>query len=43
MNNSICDKEHRHDPMFESLPDDQGGDGRHHCAGCAYEKGYADG
>ena len=43
MNNTICDKNHRHDPRFESLPDDQGGAGRHRCAGCAYEKGYADG
>lgn len=28
---------------FESLPNDQGGHGRHKCAGCAYEKGFQDG
>lgn len=37
---SICNKEHRDWPIFESLPDDQGGVGRHRCAGCAYERGY---
>ncbi len=37
---SICDKEHREWPIFESLPHDQGGSGRHRCAGCAYEKGF---
>ncbi|OUR74281.1 hypothetical protein A9Q78_01375 [Methylophaga sp. 41_12_T18] len=36
----ICSGEHRHWPFFESLPKDQGGIGRHKCAGCAYEKGY---
>ena len=39
----ICNKQHRHDPIFTELPEDQGGIGRHHCAGCAYDKGYADG
>lgn len=39
----ICNKDHRYDPAFESLPDDQGGIGRHKCAGCAYEEGYLDG
>lgn len=43
MNNTICNKAHRHDPMFDALPEDQGGAGRHRCAACAYEKGYADG
>lgn len=37
-----CDKEHRYNTMFENLPDDQGGNGRHKCAGCAYEKGRQD-
>jgi hypothetical protein len=26
-----------------TLPNDQSGDGRHKCAACAYEQGYADG
>lgn len=38
-----CRKDHRHDPRFEGLPGDQGGAGRHHCAGCAYDKGFEDG
>jgi len=38
-----CDKDHRNWPTFESLPNDQGGHGRHKCAGCAYEKGFQDG
>ncbi len=28
---------------MEKLPHDQGGRGRHKCAACAYEAGYADG
>jgi hypothetical protein len=40
MNNSICDNNHRDDPKFNALPDDQGGAGRHRCAGCAYDAGY---
>lgn len=43
MNNSICDKQHRNDERFTYLPIDQGGAGRHKCAGCAYELGFADG
>lgn len=43
MNNMICNKAHRHASMFDALPEDQGGAGRHRCAACAYEKGYADG
>lgn len=39
----ICKKEHRHYDRFESLPVDQGGDGRHKCAACSYEKGYEKG
>ncbi len=36
----ICKREHRYLPDLESLPDSQGGPGRHRCAGCAYEQGY---
>ena len=39
----VCEQEHRYEDMFSSLPDDQGKDGRHKCAGCAYERGYASG
>ena len=39
----ICEKEHRYDQQYNDLPDDQGGAGRHRCAGCAYERGYKDG
>lgn len=39
----ICDDKHRHSSNFSNLPYDQGGKGRHKCAGCAYEKGYSDG
>ena len=38
-----CEKDHRYWPTFESLPHDQSGEGRHGCAGCAYELGYAQG
>lgn len=37
---SICQNNHRYLPLFELLPDDQGGVGRHKCSGCAYEQGY---
>lgn len=37
---AVCIKEHRDWPFFDSLPKDQGGHGRHKCAGCAYELGY---
>jgi hypothetical protein len=36
-----CMLQHRYDPAFHELPDDQGGAGRHRCAGCAYELGVA--
>jgi len=39
----LCTKDHRHLPKFDLLPHDQGGRGRHKCAGCAYEKGLLDG
>lgn len=38
-----CQKDHRYKQMFLQLPEDQGGYGRHKCAGCAYEAGLADG
>ena len=38
-----CDKDHRHWATFGALPTDQGGAGRHRCAGCAYERGFQDG
>lgn len=38
---SLCNHQHRYDPDFESLPEDQSKfNGRHKCAGCAYEQGY---
>ena len=40
---SECDRALRYWTTFESLPHDQGGVGRHRCAGCAYEKGLTDG
>jgi len=38
-----CQKDHRYDSTYHDLPDDQGGAGRHKCAGCAYEVGLAAG
>ena len=38
-----CKEPHRYDQKFNDLPIDQGGSGRHRCAGCAYERGYQDG
>jgi hypothetical protein len=39
-----CQEDHRYDERFEGqLPHDQGGAGRHHCAGCAYDAGRAAG
>jgi len=37
---TICNKEHRYSDTFSTLPLDQGGQGRHKCAGCAYELGF---
>ena len=37
---AICNKEHRFSDTFSALPQDQGGQGRHKCAGCAYELGF---
>jgi hypothetical protein len=39
----ICKQAHRYNETFATLPDDQGGPGRHHCAACAYDRGYKDG
>jgi hypothetical protein len=39
-NAKYCDKEHRYHKRYKDLPRGQGGHGRHHCAGCAYEAGY---
>lgn len=36
----ICAKEHRYNKKLNALPEDQGGNGRHKCAGCAYDQGY---
>jgi hypothetical protein len=41
--NTECDSDHRYWGTFTSLPHDQGGAGRHKCAGCAYERGKQDG
>ena len=38
-----CEEQHRHEDLFEELPLDQGGHGRHRCAGCAYNRGLNDG
>jgi hypothetical protein len=35
----VCQLNHRYETDFSNLPDDQGGEGRHKCAGCAYELG----
>ena len=41
---NICEKQHRYANILNNLPDSQSSDeGRHLCAGCAYEKGYSDG
>ncbi|MBP2847414.1 hypothetical protein J8655_18375 [Dickeya oryzae] len=37
-----CQQNHRYNQDFSNLPDDQSKfSGRHKCAGCAYDKGYA--
>jgi len=39
-----CQNQHRYDPDFSDLPDDQSKyNGRHKCAGCAYDHGYSQG
>ena len=35
-----CTEGHRYAQGFDDLPTDQGGAGRHRCAGCAYERGF---
>lgn len=37
---SECGHEHGYWQMFSEPPDDQGGAGRHACAGCANERGF---
>ncbi|UPR33821.1 hypothetical protein ISX50_12115 [Vibrio cyclitrophicus] len=38
---TLCSQQHRYDPSFELLPEDQSHfNGRHKCSGCAYERGY---
>lgn len=38
---NICKKDHRNDEKFDVLPEGQKvNEGRHKCAGCAYEQGY---
>lgn len=42
--NEICEQDHRYDGAFARLPDSQANaEGRHRCAGCAYDQGHADG
>ncbi|MBI5788052.1 MAG: hypothetical protein HZA78_04255 [Candidatus Schekmanbacteria bacterium] len=36
---NTCNKKHRYNPKFNDLPLDQGNEGRHKYAGCAYELG----
>lgn len=43
MNSKVCKKPHRYDEIFASLPQSQGGEGRHKCCGCAYELGFEHG
>jgi len=39
-----CKKDHSNiQHIMAGMPIDQGGNGRHKCAACAYEKGLADG
>lgn len=39
-----CQKDHSAiQRIMSDLPTDQGGRGRHKCAACAYEKGFAEG
>lgn len=37
-----CRDPHRYLAMFDNLPVNQGGSGRHKCSGCAYDKGLND-
>lgn len=39
-----CQNQHRYNPDFERFPRDQSKfNGRHKCAGCAYDLGYSQG
>jgi len=35
-----CNQDHRYNIMYNTLPEDQGGSGRHKFAGCAYDAGF---
>lgn len=35
-----CRNDHRYNTLFNTLPHDQGGSGRHRCSGCAYDRGF---
>jgi hypothetical protein len=39
----ICYENHRYDQVLSNLPIDQGGQGRHKCTGCAYQRGFNSG
>lgn len=39
----ICKEPHRYDEIYKDLPEDQGGEGRHRCCGCAYDRGHSAG
>jgi len=39
----LCKDGHRNEKKLAKLPIDQGGNGRHKCAGCAYDVGLQDG
>lgn len=39
MNTNACKQDHRYSDKLAVLPVDQGGTGRHICAGCAYDAG----
>lgn len=39
----ICNKDHRYNERLSDLPDNQGGEGRHKCCGCAYDQGFQHG
>lgn len=38
-----CKEQHRYNPLFDSLPDEQGGNGRHKSVPEAYDLGYKTG
>jgi len=39
----LCERQHRYNEEFNRLPDNQKiNEGRHKCAGCAYDQGFND-